>query len=119
MAACSFAASTMLRISRPVAVSLAEYVNVGIFDHALARFVPCQKPPQTRLQSTFPIVPNMGKTPLELQVVKHKHFALYIFRKKKVAYCPGFFYFHCQLHRMVPGQTGFALRRVKRETRKH
>jgi hypothetical protein len=37
--------------------------------------------------------------------------------KKTVVKRPEFFYFHYQLHRMVPGQTGFALRRVKRETR--
>jgi hypothetical protein len=39
--------------------------------------------------------------------------------KKYVVFLAGFSYVHCQLHRMVPGQTGFALRRVKRETRKH
>jgi hypothetical protein len=37
--------------------------------------------------------------------------------KKNVVKLAGFSYVHCQLHRMVPGQTGFALRRVKRETR--
>jgi hypothetical protein len=37
--------------------------------------------------------------------------------KKTVVKRPEFSYFHCQLHRMVPGQTGFALRRVERETR--
>jgi len=42
-----------------------------------------------------------------------------LFDKKNVAKCPGFSYCHCQLHRMVPGRTGFALRRDRRETRKN
>jgi hypothetical protein len=39
------------------------------------------------------------------------------FAKKNVVKPSRFSYCHCQLHRMVPGQTGFALRRVERETR--
>jgi hypothetical protein len=39
--------------------------------------------------------------------------------KKNVVKPAGFSYFRSQLHHMVPGQTGFALRRVERETRKH
>jgi len=61
----------------------------------------------------------MGKNNLESQDVHFQRIVLSTFGKKKVAKCPGFSYFHCQLHRMVPRQTGFALRRVKRETRKH
>jgi hypothetical protein len=60
----------------------------------------------------------MGKINLKSQHVNFQRVAMSIFDKKKVAKCPGFSYVQCQLHRMVPGQTGFALRRVRRETRK-
>jgi hypothetical protein len=59
----------------------------------------------------------MGKINQKLQGITHQRVALSIFDKKKVAKCPRFSYFHWQLHRVVPGQTGFALRRKKRETR--
>jgi hypothetical protein len=64
---------------------------------------------QTRLKSPFAIVLNMGKNGLGLQPVHFHPIALSIFDKKKVAKCPGFSYFHCQLHRMVPGQTWICL----------
>jgi len=59
----------------------------------------------------------MDKISLELQDLHFQHVALSRFGKKIVVKRPGFSYFHCQLHRMVPGRTGFALRRVRRETR--
>jgi hypothetical protein len=59
----------------------------------------------------------MGKKNLKSQSLTHQLVALSIFDKKIVAKCPGFSYFHWQLHRVVPGQTGFASRRKKRETR--
>jgi hypothetical protein len=37
--------------------------------------------------------------------------------KKIVVKRPGFFYFHWQLHRTVPGQTGFASQRTGAEHR--
>jgi hypothetical protein len=60
----------------------------------------------------------MGKIKLTSQRLHFQRIAMSIFDKKKVAKCPGFSYVQYQLHRMVPGQTGFALRRVRRETRK-
>jgi hypothetical protein len=60
----------------------------------------------------------LGKNSQKSQDVHFQRIALSIFEKKNVAKCPGFSYVQRQLHHMVPGQTGFALRRVRRETRK-
>jgi hypothetical protein len=109
----------MLRISRPVAVSLAEYVNVGISRPSTRKIHALSKALQTRLKSPFDIVLNMGKNDIESQHVHFQMIALSIFDKKKVAKCPGFSYFHCQLHRMVPGQTGVCLEAREARNKKH
>jgi hypothetical protein len=44
-----------------------------------------------------------AKSTLGLQGLHFKHVALSRFDKKIVVKRPGFSYFHCQLHRMVPG----------------
>jgi hypothetical protein len=59
----------------------------------------------------------MDKSNQQSQLAAHQHVAMFCFAKKNVVKPAGFSYFQCQLHRMVPGQTGFALRRVERETR--
>jgi hypothetical protein len=84
---------------------------------------PVGLPPHFKNAANAPQIPPTIRLKISQKINRlHKSFIFKMlhcpdFAKKTVVKRPGFFYCHCQLHRMVPGQTGFALRRVERETR--
>jgi hypothetical protein len=78
-----------------------------------------RKRPETAPQPAIASHPESLKNKELLQTTCFQQVAIVYFAKKNVVKPAGFSYVHCQLHRMVPGRTGFAPRRARRETRKH
>jgi hypothetical protein len=77
------------------------------------------RPIKSRHKCPLSSVSKTKKTSQSHNTLVIKWLQDHVLPKKSVVKPSCFSYFHCQLHRMVPGQTGFALRRVRRETRKH